>query len=509
MNKTHQEIGSIIQQATTSLLLMNSSATSLAKIVFRPLGETDVKFSHIKAKVAPILFEALLTIPRVTQILYIRKDGLFFALYSQADQQIFAVYSNTSSAKHPSARFSYPWYTQRADHNTGNLYGQAVLFPTMVNETWLQQALNSTNGFAMIGNSWTDDKNPIVLNMARVDHIGVVSLGFELKSLLNVFSGIKPFGGGLYLATKDGKVVSDGIPNTCIVVEENATNYFQILETSGDQVTLRLNYETPKAINVEKIKYVVYLSSLDIIGMQTVYVLALPYDEVQSKMHWHLVMASVLSTLMVVIVVIFIAINEMCLRAALIKQKEATRQLGLVNSILNTSKIEAGKMELEEKPFDLVKALENVVDLFYPVGLKKEVDLILDMHDDLLTKYSQVKGDELRLIQILSNLLSNAIKFTSEGHVSVHVRARARLNSQSSITGSDHDRFKRWRSSLCFGNDDECGGDIEMGNGVSCDHDCMDFVFEVADTGKGITKEQRVSIFEKLKELNMNLKALD
>ncbi|XP_076892927.1 histidine kinase CKI1-like [Bidens hawaiensis] len=528
INKTHQEIGLVIQKATTTLLLMNSSATNLAKIVSRSLGETDVTFSHIQAKVAPLLFEALLTIPRVSQISYIQKDGLFFALHSQADQQIFAVYSNVSSSKHLSARISYSWYTQRVDYDTGKLYGQVVLFPTLVNETWLQQALSTTNGSTMLGNSWTDDKNPLVLNIARVDHIGVVSLGFELKSLLNVFSGIKPFGGGLYLATKDGKVVSDGIPNTRVIIEENATIYFQILEAGEDIVTLRLNYEMPKAyfFKVKGTKYVVYLSSLDIIGMQTVYVLALPYDKVQSKIHRNLVMVSVLSSLMIVTIIISFMLtmksttNEMWLRTALMKQVEVTQQLerksknrsvafetashdiraslaaisgtvelsisekhqgaelatdlrivesstkylqGLLNSILDTSKIEAGKMDLEEQPFDLVKTLENVVDMFYPVGLKKQVDVILDL---------QV--------------------------VSVCVRARA-VNSaaQSPVTGSGcQNRLQRCQSVLCFGKLDACSGDIEAGGEVSGEFNRMDFVFEVSDTGIGIAKEKRDSVFE-------------
>uniref|UniRef100_A0A251TGI5 histidine kinase n=1 Tax=Helianthus annuus TaxID=4232 RepID=A0A251TGI5_HELAN len=291
-----------------------------------------------------------------------------------------------------------------------------------------------------------------------------------------------------------------------------------------------------------------------------VYVLALPYDEVQSRMHWNLVIVSVLSSLMILAVAISMVLTlklarkEMCLTAALVKQKEKTQQLerksknqsvafetashdiraslaaisgsvemsinenhqgselatdlrivqsstkylqGLLNSILDTSKIEAGKMELEEKPFDLVKVVEGVVDLFYPVGIKKEVDVILDVQDDLLTKYSQVKGDERRLKQILSNLLSNAIKFTSEGHVSVGVRARAMSqNVQSSITASDHDRFERWRSCLFCRSNDKCGGDVEAVDEVVGDSNCMEFVFEVNDTGKGIAKEKQASIFE-------------
>ncbi|KAI7728376.1 hypothetical protein M8C21_005695 [Ambrosia artemisiifolia] len=539
---------------------MNSSATNLGKLVATSLGKTDVTFSHVQAKVAPLLLQALLTIPQVSQISYIRKDGFFFGLHSQANRQIFAVYSNNSFAKHPSGRTSYPWYTQRVDSDTGNLYGEVVVFPTLANETWIQQALNTTNGFSLLGNSWTDDKIPLVLNIARVDKVGVVSVGSDLKWLLHVFSGIKPFGGGLYLATKDGTVVSDGIPNTSIVLEENATISFQIFKANGDRITLRLNYEMPKeyVFDVSGTKYVLYPSSLDISGMQMVYVLALPYAEVQSRMHQNLVIMSVLSSLMIVTVVITMVLTvnlarkETSLTAALVKQKEKTQQLerksknqsvafetashdiraslaaisgtvemsinenhqglelatdlrivqsstkylqGLLNSILDTSKIEAGKMELEEKPFDLVKVLEGVVDLFYPVGLKKEVDVILDLHDDVLTKYSQVKGDERRLKQILSNLLSNAIKFTSEGHVSVRVRARAMSpNMQSSTTASDDDRYQRWWSFLFSRSIDKCG-DAEAVDEVEREH-CMEFVFEVNDTGKGIAKEKQASIFE-------------
>lgn len=224
---------------------------------------------------APLLFEAMLTIPQVSQIAYIRNNGLFFALYSKADRQTFAVYSNNSFSKATSARIKYRWYTQRVDYETGNLYGKAVVFPSLVNETWLQQALNTTNGSALLGSSWNNEKDPVVLNIARVDNTSVISLGVELKSLLDLFAGVKTFGGGLYLVTKDGKVVSEGIPNTRVVLEENATVSFQILKANGDRITLLLSYETLKAhvFDILGTKYVLYSSSLDIIGMQMVWLM--------------------------------------------------------------------------------------------------------------------------------------------------------------------------------------------------------------------------------------------
>nr|GEW50013.1 histidine kinase CKI1-like [Tanacetum cinerariifolium] len=59
------------------------------------------------------------------------------------------------------------------------------------------------------------------------------------------------------------------------------------------------------------------------------------------------------------------------------------------------SKNEAEKIQREEKPFDLIKVLEEQVDLFYPVGQRKGLDVILDLKDGSLSKYSQVKGDKV------------------------------------------------------------------------------------------------------------------
>ncbi|CAH1447553.1 unnamed protein product [Lactuca virosa] len=543
--KSHEETWSVIQHAATTLLPMKSSATNLAKLATVSLGKskTDlISFSHIESQVSPLLFQALLTIPHLSQVSYIRQDGLLFALlYSNNvnQQHIFAIYSNTSFSRN-----GYSWYTQPIDSDTGKLYGDAVVFPSqvLVNETWLQQALNSTNGCASasLGKSLNDVNDLLVLNTAAgVDkNGGVISLGFHLKSLMN---GIKPSGGGLYLATKDGNVVLRELE-----LEGNKTISFQLWNG---------NIHGPEShvLTISGTKYILYYSSsLD--GMELVYVLALPYDGiggVESRMHKNIVFGLLLLSLLFVTVAISIfsfvvltvraAKKEMCLRAALIKQKGATQEAerksmnqslafvtashdiraslagiagllemsinevdqrselaknlklvqicsgdlyGILNSILDTSKIEAGKMELEEKEFDLTKVVEGVVELFYPVGLKKGVDVILDAS---LIKYSHVKGDEGRLKQILSNLLSNAIKFTSEGNVSVRAWARKRglqyTHDEESTRGGGCCLFFRTEARIDEFHDHD-------------DPNSMEFVFEVDDTGKGIPKEKQASIFE-------------
>jgi signal transduction histidine kinase/ActR/RegA family two-component response regulator len=86
--------------------------------------------------------------------------------------------------------------------------------------------------------------------------------------------------------------------------------------------------------------------------------------------------------------------------------------MGLLNDVLDLSKIEAGKMTLEEADVDLPRRLDMLVRLWGPRAADKGLTLALDTGADLPT---YVRSDALRLQQILSNLLSNAVKFTGEG----------------------------------------------------------------------------------------------
>jgi signal transduction histidine kinase/CheY-like chemotaxis protein len=88
----------------------------------------------------------------------------------------------------------------------------------------------------------------------------------------------------------------------------------------------------------------------------------------------------------------------------------------ILNDILDFAKFEAGKIELEQVPFDLFICVEDIVQLFGPRAHDKDVDLVVHFPAD--TPRS-VTGDANRLRQVIANLVSNAIKFTHDGEVSI------------------------------------------------------------------------------------------
>ena len=125
-----------------------------------------------------------------------------------------------------------------------------------------------------------------------------------------------------------------------------------------------------------------------------------------------------------------------------------THLLSLINEILDLSKIEAGKLELNPEPINLARLIDEVVGTAGQLAEKNKNRLIVEAQENV----GAVKADPMRLKQILLNLLSNACKFTKEGEVALRVRKAA--------DGRD------W---------------IE---------------FDVADTGIGLTAEQQASLFQ-------------
>ncbi|MDY0020366.1 MAG: response regulator [Anaerolineae bacterium] len=94
--------------------------------------------------------------------------------------------------------------------------------------------------------------------------------------------------------------------------------------------------------------------------------------------------------------------------------------LGLINNILDLSKIEAGRLELEKQPFDLHECIESALDLVASQAAEKGLDLAALIEPGIPMT---LVGDVTRVRQILTNLLSNAVKFTEEGEIHVTVDA--------------------------------------------------------------------------------------
>jgi signal transduction histidine kinase/DNA-binding response OmpR family regulator len=127
--------------------------------------------------------------------------------------------------------------------------------------------------------------------------------------------------------------------------------------------------------------------------------------------------------------------------------------LGLINDILDLSKIEAGKMELYPETFDLNLLIHEVVNTMRPLIQKNENTLILDCPEEIGTMYA----DQTKLRQNLFNLLSNASKFTKQGTITLKV---------------------------------EHTSPLDQANGSAC------ISFQVSDTGIGMTPSQVGRLFQ-------------
>jgi PAS domain S-box-containing protein len=118
---------------------------------------------------------------------------------------------------------------------------------------------------------------------------------------------------------------------------------------------------------------------------------------------------------------------------------DSARQLhGIVSDVLDLSKIEAGRLDLEESEFELQPMLQSVFETFAPVAREKGLSIALEADPGLPQR---VRGDALRLRQILANFLSNAIKFTPEGRVRLTARmvpgGRLRVEVEDTGIGVD------------------------------------------------------------------------
>jgi len=132
--------------------------------------------------------------------------------------------------------------------------------------------------------------------------------------------------------------------------------------------------------------------------------------------------------------------------------------LGVINDILDFSKIESGGMELEEEDFELQSSIEHILDIFGARAARSGIELLNQVERDVP---AFIRGDDLRLRQILTNLVGNAMKFTEQGEIFIRVRVE----------------------------DAASNGELLLG-------------FEVRDTGIGIPAEKQERLFKAFSQVD-------
>ena len=166
--------------------------------------------------------------------------------------------------------------------------------------------------------------------------------------------------------------------------------------------------------------------------------------------------------------------------------ESAKHLLGLINDILDISKIEAGKIEIIPSQFEVKGLIQMVEKMVSPLIEKKGLTFQVAISEDVPpTIYS----DKNRIKQVLINLLSNASKFTESGQISLAVRS-SMLDPASSLV-----EFKK-----------EDLSPLKSGSSTSIQHPESSIVFSVADTGVGIKPEHLPDVFDEFKQIEGPLK---
>jgi two-component system, sensor histidine kinase and response regulator len=110
--------------------------------------------------------------------------------------------------------------------------------------------------------------------------------------------------------------------------------------------------------------------------------------------------------------------------------RESNALLRIINDILDFSKVEAGKMEIEKRPFGLDTLLDEVADTMVPQARQKGLELITHLPPEIPTR---LKGDAMRIKQVLLNLAGNALKFTHQGEIRISVTLKKETEQQAHI----------------------------------------------------------------------------
>ncbi|MDR0442207.1 MAG: response regulator [Treponema sp.] len=148
--------------------------------------------------------------------------------------------------------------------------------------------------------------------------------------------------------------------------------------------------------------------------------------------------------------------------------------LGIINDILDLSKIEAGKLELSPVNYDVPSLINDIVHLNVMRFDSKPIDFNLELDENIP---STLFGDELRIKQILNNLLSNAFKYTDEGRIILSIVAEPAEPNATMFPAPNATQFPAQDGT-------------------------MTLVFRVSDTGQGMTEEQVSKLFDEYTRFN-------
>lgn len=135
--------------------------------------------------------------------------------------------------------------------------------------------------------------------------------------------------------------------------------------------------------------------------------------------------------------------------------------LSIINDILDLSKIEAGKMELINKPINMNQLKSKIYNSYENICKNKNIIFEINLNPDVPL---EIIGDEKRIMQIINNLISNAIKFTNKGYIHINFSKVSELNNDNVI-----------------------------------------LKIEVIDSGIGIKKEDQTKLFTKFNQLDSSL----
>ena len=110
--------------------------------------------------------------------------------------------------------------------------------------------------------------------------------------------------------------------------------------------------------------------------------------------------------------------------------------LAIINDILDFSKIEAGRIELQETIYQFSSVLNDLSNMFFFKAQDKGLAFIMDVDESLPDR---LRGDEVRIRQVLTNILSNAVKYTEQGSVRLTVRGERQGDGRLILTASVED----------------------------------------------------------------------